>query len=189
MTIDGILRRVDALERKLIAMLGAVVEYTTLSRTTAIGDQDQANFAGNPTDRQRPVRRVAPWGVASYPPAGILAAIVKAVGGAFNGMVVGIAGDQYWPANLQEGETALYCSQGGTIVKLDKNGNVFITAASGKDVTVNGGTSKVSRVGDNVIAASSMATWISSVSTATSTTPPTSFGTIDTSGGAPHFKG
>ena len=122
-------------EQRLERIAGSIVEFTTLSRVNAPGADDQAHVAGHPADRQRPVRRVAPWGLSGRPVAGVLAAVVKAFGGAFNGLAVGIATDRYGPQDLNEGETCLW-NKGTARVLLDQNDQIGI---SGKLVQVNGG--------------------------------------------------
>lgn len=83
----------------------------------------------------------------------------------------------------------------GASIVIDKDGGVTVTAAAGKDVSVNGGTLAVARQSDAVVAAAGMVTWMSQVATYINTlvpntvTPdaPPTFGTI--SGGATRFKG
>jgi phage gp45-like len=128
MNIEWLKAKVEQLEQTLGNRIMAMAEWTTLSRTTAVGDKDQANVAANPSDRQRPIRRAAPWGVAGYPPAGVFALVVKAVAGVFNGVYTGIATDKYGPQNLNEGETALYAKP-GQLFLLDQNGNIVGTPA------------------------------------------------------------
>jgi hypothetical protein len=140
MSIEWMKAKVARLEEALANKVMAAAEWTTLSRTTAASDKDHANVAANPNDRQRPIRRVAPWGLAGYPPAGILALLVKAVGGVFNGINAGVDPDKYGPKNLNEGETALYCKESGTTILLDKDGNVIITPGAGKTVQIAGST-------------------------------------------------
>jgi phage gp45-like len=172
MNLQGLANRLERLEQRLDRRVGAVVEFTTLARVNTSGADDQANVAGNPTDRQRPVRRVAPWGLSGRPPAGVLAAVVKAAAGAFNGLVVGIATDRYGPQNLNEGETCLWnkgvarvlldqndkitIQSGGTSITIEKDGKVAISAMG--DVTVDsqgqiklaGGGAGIARDGDSV---------------------------------------
>jgi hypothetical protein len=172
--IHGLANQLARLEAKVNQLTSSMIEFTALARTSPAGDNDGANVPGNAggdpdtKDKQRPIRRVAPWGLASRPVPGVLMAIVKAVGGAFNGLNVGIATDKYGPQDLNEGETCLYCNADATRVLLTKDGDVKISsknggmivvqndgkitidAASGKDVVINAGINKVSRVGDHV---------------------------------------
>lgn len=150
MNVAWLTKRVEQLESQLRSAIYTMVEFTTLARVDANSSKDAANVAGDQNgERQRPIRRVAPWGLSGRPVVGVLSAIVKATAGAFSGINVGIATDKYGPQDLDDGETSLYCKAGGTRVYLDKDGNIFIDAASGKEVTVNGGTQKVARVDDH----------------------------------------
>src|SRR5262245_15189824 len=142
MNIEGLRAKIEGLAARLDSLASSLVEVTTLARTTAAGDKDQANVAGNPANRQRPVRRASPWGLAGYPPAGILAVIVKAVASAFNGAVVGFATDQHGPQDLKEGETAVYAKP-GQLCYLDERGNLIATPA-----VVNGAQGTVQIGGD-----------------------------------------
>src|SRR5260370_42456378 len=103
MNLQGLAARLDRLEQRLERLTFNMADFTTLSRTSSSGVDDQANVAGSPNDRQRPVRRVAPWGLSGRPVVGVFGAIVKAFGGAFNGLVVGIATDRFGPQNLNAG--------------------------------------------------------------------------------------
>lgn len=60
-------------------------------------------------------------------------------------------------------------------VDVDSEGQVTL---DGSEVVLNSGTRGVARMSDTVAAATNMATWIASVSTALTLTPPTDFGTI-----------
>jgi len=141
-----------------------MVDFTTLARSSASGSDDQANVAGNPPDRQRPVRRVAPWGLSGRPVTGVLGAVVKAFAGAFNGLLVGIATDRYGPQNLNEGETCLW-NKGVAQILLDQKDSITITSGASQivvskdgDVTINakgqiklaGGGPGIARSGDSV---------------------------------------
>jgi phage gp45-like len=53
-------------------------------------------------------------------------------------VVVGAESSRYGPSDLKDGEVAVYNKVTGTIVKLDENGAVSITAAVGQLVTING---------------------------------------------------
>jgi phage gp45-like len=162
--LQGLAARLDRLEQRLERLAGGAVEFTTLARVTADGADDQANFAGNPADRQRPVRRVAPWGLSGRPVVGVLGAVVKAVGGAFNGLVLGISTDRYGPQNLNDGETCLW-NKGVAQILLDQNDRIVIQSGGSQiivnkdgDVTINaagqiklaGGGPGVARNGDSV---------------------------------------
>jgi phage gp45-like len=162
--LQGLAARLDRIEQRLDRLAGGVIEFTTLARVNASGADDQANFAGNPVDRQRPVRRVAPWGLSGRPVVGVLGAIIKAAGGAFNGLVVGIATDRYGPQDLKDGETCLWnkgvaqvlldqndaitIKSGGSKIVVNKDGDVTIDAAG--TIKLAGGGPGIARKGDSV---------------------------------------
>jgi phage gp45-like len=164
MNLQGLAARLDRLEQRLDRIAANAVDFTTLARTNATGADDQANFPGNPPDRQRPVRRVAPWGLSGRPVPGVFAAIVKAIGGAFNGLVVGIATGSYGPQDLKEGETCLwnkgvarvlldesdriFVQSGGSQIVVNKDGDVAIDAAG--QIKLAGGGPGIARNGDSV---------------------------------------
>lgn len=126
--------------------LRRLIGFTLVSSSSSMG-QDSVQIEDS-DNTQRPVQRIEPYGFRGRPPAKVRGLWLRL--GASNVAFIGILPTKaYGPDNLEEGETALYCSAGGTIVKLDKDGNIAINAASGKDVIVNGGTEKVSRVDDH----------------------------------------
>jgi phage gp45-like len=165
-SIQGLAARLDRLEQWVERLTGNMVDFTTLARTSASGVDDQAHVAGNPTDRQRPVRRVAPWGLSGrpVPAAGVFGAIVKAFGGAFNGLLVGIATDRYGPQGLSEGETCLWnkgvaqilleqndrivIKSGASQIVINKDGDITIDA--GGQIKLAGGGPGIARNGDSV---------------------------------------
>ena len=121
-----------------------------LAKSSADGHDDalEGRVADDEPDYQIPVRRLWPFGMRSRPPAGVEVVVVYPDGSPVSGVEVGAESSKYGPSDLEEGEAAVYCSAGGTIIKLDKDGNITIDAASGKDVIVNGGNAKVARVDD-----------------------------------------
>jgi hypothetical protein len=82
-------------------------------------------------------RRVFPFGVRSRPPKGVHALWVR-VGRSTNGVIVGAESDRYGPASLKDGEVAFYNKISGTLILLDENGKVSITAATGQVLELNG---------------------------------------------------
>jgi hypothetical protein len=121
-----------AIENRFANLFG----WTLTSASSAMGDADQVQSDDEKTS-QRPVRRIEPWGLRGRSPSGVRSFWVKF--SSSNILFLGIAPTKsYGPTGIDEGETELYCSAGGTSVKLDKDGNVTITAATGKDVTVTG---------------------------------------------------
>lgn len=121
--------------------------FVGIARTSSAGDEDEVKTDDQSKETTQ-VRRIEPWGLRWRPPSGVMGAILRAAGGVSNGMLIGISTKRYGPANLAQGEVELYCVATGTSVKLDKDGKITITAASGQDVVVNGGTLKVAREHD-----------------------------------------
>jgi phage gp45-like len=137
--LEWLTRRVERLEEQARAAVQTVVEFTTLARVNASGADDFANVAGDDKgEKQRPIRRVAPWGLAGRPVVGVLAVLVKAIGGPFNGANVGIASDKYGPQDLEDGETALYSKEVARGVLLTKDGDNKLASKDGRTVQVNG---------------------------------------------------
>ena len=128
--------------------IGMLFGWTLTATSSAMGDADQVQ-GDDENQVQRPVRRLEQWGVRGRPPSKVRSFWIRI--GASNIIFLGIAPTKsYGPSDIGEGETSLYCAAGGTRVYLDKDGNIKIDAASGKDVIVNGGSAKVARVGDLV---------------------------------------
>lgn len=98
---------------------------------------------------------------------------------------------------VEEGEARMHGVGSGNaaaVTRIRNSGAIELTPKSGQDLVLAGGTKKVARVDDPVSAVASLATWISSVTTFVNgiapgtLTPPTGFGTIASSGGAPNVK-
>jgi len=134
------------------------------------------------------------YGFRSKPPVNCEVISLVCSGGSSQKVVVASDDATKGPQNLEPAETAIY-SHSGSVVKFDKNGNITIDAAAGKDVVVNGGNLKVARDTDAVKATTAMNTWMGQVAGfinglamgTVNPTPPPTFGVID--GGATHFKG
>lgn len=201
MSIEDVIRRhVERLEQRMAALAMSIVDFAPITRTSAAGDSDGVNVQGDPKDRERPIRRVSPWGISGRPIAGdnVIAAIVKAVASSFGGMSVGVATDKYGPQDLEEGETCIWNKQTGCRILLDKDGKITIDAPAGQDVVVNGGTEKVARTNDTLTASAAFKTWAAAVDSGipTNTPPPTPFATAagiaggmgDIETGAARFK-
>ncbi len=115
------------------------------------------------------------------------------------------------PTDLEAGETRVFAvgdltarvrlkadgltveARGATLT-ITSSGAVQVTPAAGQDVVLSGGSLKVARVSDATVPGTTMAAWIGAISTYVNgiapgtATPPTDFGTIATSGGAPHVR-
>ena len=139
-------------------------------------------------------KHVQLYGFRSKPPVGSEVISVVCSGGSSQKVVIASDNASLGPSDLQAGELAIY-TKSGSVVKFDKDGNITIDAAAGKDVTVNGGSLKVARNTDPVKVAPGMATWMTQVATYINTIvpgtvsppAPVDFGIIN--GGADHFKG
>lgn len=120
--------------------------WTLTSTSSPMGDSDTVETGDEPDSSgkigQRPVRRIEPWGVRTRPPAKVRSLWLRL--GSSNVVFLGIAPTKaYGPDGLEEGEVALYCTQGGTEIRLDKDGNVVITPAAGKTVQLAGTAQKL----------------------------------------------
>lgn len=123
--------------------------FVAIARTSSAGDEDEVK-TNDQSNESTQVRRIEPWGLRWRPPSGVMGAILRAAGGASNGMLLGVSTKRYGPSGLEQGEVELYCVTTGTSIKLDKDGKITITSATGQDVVVNGGTLEVARDTDPV---------------------------------------
>lgn len=104
------------------------------------------------------------------------------------------------PGALEEGETRVSGAKEVTAcIRVRASGKIEITALSGQDIVLNGGTLKVARDTDGVNKSSSMTAWMTQVETAVNTLLPGSVTTLSAppggftqigniSGGATHTK-
>lgn len=149
---DEIAKAKDAAMAYALGLAQQIIVFTKTSANSTDGQKDGAEgwpADGDGDQAQLPTRRMEPWGVHGRPPAGILQVLARAMAGASQNLGLGIWTGSHGRQNLATGETQLYCSADGCEVWLDKDGNVHINAATGKDVIVNGGSAKVARVGDH----------------------------------------
>lgn len=118
--------------------------FTRVSATTTDGQADGVEGwpadGGDPDSGQQTARRMEPWGVHGRPAVGVQALVARALGGAAQGLLVGIWTGGHGRQNLDKGETQLYCVATGAEVYLDKNGAVFINATAGQLIKIAGGT-------------------------------------------------
>ena len=132
-------------------LFARVAGWAQTSRSTSLGKNDECDGRGSQKGGI-PVRRVWPFGLRSVPPDGSEGILLTLNGGRRSGgaaVLIAAENLKYGPDKLEGGETALY-SQFDAVVLLDKAGNIKITAKSGADVVVNGGSANVGRVGDEV---------------------------------------
>lgn len=129
--------------------INRIFGFTATASSSSMGNEDAVQLSDNSDDGQRPVQRIEPWGVRSRPPSKIRGMWLRL--GSSNVAFLGILPTKaYGPTDLDEGEVCIY-SSGGSTVKLDKDGNIKVDAAAGKDVVVNAGSAKVARVGDKTV--------------------------------------
>lgn len=126
---------------RIRAMVTALVRYTTMQGTQADGHGDSVDgytdgtISGSKGDLG--TRRMFPWGFDSRPPAGTEALVLSVGGGTSNAVLVANARDANAP-DLDDGEVAIWNKATGAVIKIDKYGNITITTATGKAITVDG---------------------------------------------------
>src|ERR1051326_5697188 len=104
--------------------IGNLFGITSLARVSSMGDSD-AVFSSDSDSAQRFNHRIEPWGLRSVPATKSRAFWFKLTPS--NTFYFGIAPSKnFGPIDLEEGETALYCGTSGTIIKLQKDGNITI---------------------------------------------------------------
>ncbi len=150
----------EELREYAIQACANLIEYSTISKTSADGATEAMRASDDDPEVERAVRRIEPWGVRCRPPSGIRGAIIKALGGASSGLLVGVSTTRYGPSDLEEGEVALYSIGSGAVIKINKDGAVTVTASSGQtvavdagagaNVVINGGSVDVALIGDTV---------------------------------------
>jgi len=117
--------------------------FEKVTQNTADGERDavQGHADGDPSDQQfdLPVRRVWPFGLRSRPPVGVWAAVVPC-GSIANSLMVGAESKKFGPSDLKDGELAIYNKVTGCVIKLDENGKVSISSATGQVAELNGDT-------------------------------------------------
>lgn len=91
--------------------------------------------------------RFQQYGFTSVPLAGAEAVVLFPGGNRDHGLVVAVDDRRYRKTGLAAGEVALYHKDGASIL-LKADGSVEVTAKAGADIILNGGSAKVSRVGD-----------------------------------------
>ena len=153
MTNEQLLDRILQLEVRMreftIQRTANVVQVAPLTVTTANGYAEAVESRPDEETTQRATVRYQHSGFRSRPPKNTNAVFLLCEGGAGKAMVV--AEDDGIAITLDAGEAAIYSPAAPTaIIKFDKDGNITITAASGKTVTVNGGTDNVACKGDTV---------------------------------------
>lgn len=88
-------------------------------------------------ERHSGVRLMQHYGFASVPKNGALGVALFVGGARDNGVLVASQGDAGGIPALESGEVALFSEYGQKVV-LDKNGDVIVAPASGRDVVMNG---------------------------------------------------
>jgi phage baseplate assembly protein V len=93
------------------------------------------------------VERVQNYGFTSVPLPGAEAVVVFVGGQRDHGLAVAVDDRRYRLKSLQAGEVAMYHKDGARVV-LKADGSIEITAKSGSNVVLNGGSLNVARVTD-----------------------------------------
>jgi hypothetical protein len=121
------------LRQMLVDWASRIVRFTSIA--TAGSDTSCTvagrSYAGGPPEPGIRARLMFPFGIRSVPPSGVDAAVVHPAGASARGIVVGCDSKAFGPADLAEGETAIYSKVDGVVVKLDASGLVLLGAASG----------------------------------------------------------
>lgn len=172
-----------------------VAQYSTLAKDGAARGYDAIVHRGV----QLKARRLQPYGLRSVALRGAEVILLGINAGRSNKVYIAAEVPDHGPGDLQPGEVALYNKVSGTLVKLDKDGNVRVDAGPGKEVVVNGGTLKVARDTDPCKIGAPMATWMSQVEAALNLIAGGSVAPLSTAfvanpgitinGGAGRFKG
>jgi phage gp45-like len=120
--------------------LANTIEYTQYSRSSALGAGDKTKGhrteGAGEQEYDHEAQRLQHFGLRSLPPAGTWCVRIGASGSSTNSLIVAEDPvDRYGPQDLEDGEVAIYNKVTGCIIKLDKDGNVEITAAAGKNIT------------------------------------------------------
>lgn len=118
------------IDQKVIGLFG----FTLSANSSAVGDKDYVE-TGDGENSQRAARRIEPFGLRSRRPSGVRSLWLKL--GSSNIFFIGVASNTgYGPTDLDDGEVALYCTADGTVVLLDKDGNLTLKSATGKKVFI-----------------------------------------------------
>ena len=127
------------LEKQIETIPSRLIGWTRTSHSSSLGDGDAVQTGDEPdttgTIRQRPVRRVEPWGLRTRPPSALRALWLLL--GSSNVAALGYAPTKaYGPSGLSEGETCLYNSVGGVQIYLAQDGTITITDSNGDAIVL-----------------------------------------------------
>ena len=179
----------EYVDLKVSAAVSRLVHFTYYAGNSATGTSDTVDC--DHTDSSSGTylaRRMQHFGFRSRPPKGVSAIRLGNYQAASNSVIVAEDSDRFGPGDLADGEMAIYNKVSGTTILLDKDGNIKITAGSGADVVVNGGTSAIGRVNDAVQVTIPTGSFLTAASGGVlNAAPVTVTGKI--TAGAPHFKG
>jgi len=154
------------LRQYILLIAGRMLKWSTISSAATKFGFYQGTLPpaqpGEPANTQ-PVRVFQDFGFRSALPPGTEIIVGAPRGGATNAVVLASDNMGHGPTDLAEGEVAVYNKVSGTVIKLDKDGTITITAGAGKDVIVNGGTRAVARLNDPVSASAAMVAWTAQV--------------------------
>lgn len=158
--------KVSEAEARVMQFTRNIVQVTTVTRSTAKGDEDGADgWPDAGKAYQRSPRRMQHFGFRSRPPKNSAAVMLLVGGGNGSEITVAEGGDGYGPTDLADGEAALYSKKTGATIIIRSDGKIEITPGAGADIVLNGGTAKVNRSGDAVNRTGTFALWITALRT------------------------
>lgn len=142
----------EELREEFRERLWNLVQFGPFTLSSSSGDGDKVEGFSNDGAGDKAydyeVKRMQHFGLRTRPPKDVWAIRIGVGGGATNNVTVAEESDKYGPSDLDDGEVAIYNKATGTLIKLDKDGNIHVTPAPGKDVIISGGDLKNARVTD-----------------------------------------
>lgn len=141
MDVLRILReQITALEERVRQYVRNQIQVSTVSRSTALGNDDGAT--GLPDTEQayqRSPRRFQHFGFRSRPPKNTATLLLLVGGGQSAAVTAAEYDDTYGPSDLADGEMAIYSKASGAYIKIDQSGKVTITASTSQPVQIQAG--------------------------------------------------
>jgi phage baseplate assembly protein V len=141
---------IDTLERLLAPLRRQVLNMIARAVVQTIDDSKRLQalqITALDGETREGVERFQNYGFTSVPVEGAEAAVMFANGTRGHGLVIAVDDRRYRLTGLQSGEVALYHKDGARVV-LKADGSIEITAKSGSNVVLNGGSLNVARVTD-----------------------------------------
>jgi len=141
--IQYVERRLERVAALLSERIFAVARYSRLTASSPSGQNDQ--IEGMKVEAEQPVgedvRRMGSggWGLAGVPPAGEPVLVVNVGGGSVQGIIAACGSKRYAPADMADGDVALFCKHAGVTVYLKaEDGSITITDAAGQQLKLDG---------------------------------------------------